>query len=129
MAFAALVAFASATNAEQKKPAVEGPAFVKLDTIVLPVYEGTKVTRQASIVLALELAKGKTEKDVEPYKRRLVDAFIEELTQIYDERQSADRVIDAPVIKERLGEAARRILGPGVVEDVLIQGAFERRRG
>jgi flagellar protein FliL len=109
-------------------PAAGGPAYMTLAPIVLPVFDGNTVTRQAGVMLTLELAEGKTEADVEPQRRRLVDAFISDLYALFEQRHDADRVIDAGLIKSRLGETATRILGPGVVHEVLIQQAFERQR-
>jgi flagellar FliL protein len=114
--------------ARAAEPASNGPVFVKLPPIVLPVFEGDVVTRQASLVLALELATGKTEDAIAGQQRRLMDAFIADLYAIYEQRQRAERVIEPNVIKPRLLASADRILGPGVVQDVLIQQAFERPR-
>jgi flagellar FliL protein len=109
-------------------PPGSGPVFYKLPPIVLPVFEGDVVTRQASLVLALELAQGKSEDAITGYQRRLLDAFIGDLYAIYEQRQRAERVIDPTVIKPRLQASADRVLGPGVVREVLIQQAFERPR-
>lgn len=106
----------------------DGPVFMKLPPIVLPVFEGRAVTRQASLVLSLELAKGKAEEEVAPQQRRLVDAFIADLYQVYDERSGTERVIDSQTVKSRLQASADRVLGAGVVREVLIQQAFERPR-
>jgi hypothetical protein len=95
---------------------------------VLPVYNGNRVTRQAGLVLDLELVQGKTEADVEPNRRRLYDAFITELYAIYETRGDADRVIDPTQIKQMLQGASDRVLGPGVIKQVLIQQAFEGAR-
>jgi flagellar protein FliL len=128
---AALLAccLAAPAGANEAPPSPAGPAFVTLAPIVLPVFEGDAVKRQAGVLLSLELVEGKTVADVEPQRRRLVDAFIGDLYALFEQRQDADRVIDAPLIKERLGATAARILGPGVVREVLIQQAFERTRG
>jgi flagellar FliL protein len=109
--------------------AVEGPTFIKLPPIVLPVFDSqNKVTRQAGLVLALELNPGKTEADIEPNRRKLYDAFLTDLYSIYDQAGSAGRVIEPGVIKQRLQETSDRVLGPGIVHEVLIQQAFERAR-
>jgi hypothetical protein len=115
-----------AAEGEAAKPA--GPTFVNLPAIVLPVFEGNEVTRQASIVLTLELAKGVSEAVVKGQEPKLVDAFVGDLYQLYEQRAAASRVIDAAEIKPRLQVAADRVLGPGVVAQVLIQQAFERAR-
>lgn len=111
-----------------EQPKVRGPVFVQLAPISLPVFDGGEVIRQASLVLSLELAKGKSENDIAEKRPILRDAFIGALYAFYDRRHSEDRVIDAEAIKTRLQKAANRVLGPGVVQDVLIQQAFERRR-
>ncbi len=51
---------------------IEGPTFVTLPPIVLPVFNReNKVTRQAGLVLALELEPGKTPADIEPNRHRV----------------------------------------------------------
>jgi hypothetical protein len=122
-----------AAAAEKGKPekvegAPDGPVFVKLSPIVLPVYSGNKVTRQAGLVLTLELVKGKSEADVEPNRRRLTDAFLTELYGVYELRGTADRIIDPATVKQTLQGASDRVLGAGVVQQVLIQQAFEGTR-
>jgi flagellar FliL protein len=106
--------------------AVEGPTYVRLPPIVLPVFEGNKITRRAGIVLALELEPGKTEVELEPKRRQLYDAYISDLYALYDQESGTGRVIDAVRIKQRLQSTSDRILGPGFVHEVLIQQAYER---
>lgn len=122
-------AMASPARASSEAPPPPGgPVFVKLAPIVLPVFNGESVVRQAGVVLALELEKSRTEADVAPQRPRLMNAFIGDLVELYEQRQGADRVIDAAAIKERLQGTAERVLGPGIVHEVLIQQAFERAR-
>ncbi|HEY0526270.1 MAG TPA: hypothetical protein VGD08_22945 [Stellaceae bacterium] len=123
-----LPATASPARASSEAPPPAGPVFVKLAPIVLPVFNGESVVRQAGVVLALELEKSRTEADVAPQRPRLMNAFIGDLVELYEQRQGADRVIDAAAIKERLQKTAERVLGPGIVHEVLIQQAFERAR-
>jgi flagellar FliL protein len=123
--FSVLLAVA-ARAAEQKAP--EGPVFVTLPAITIPVYEGERLARQASLVLALELEKGRVEADVAPLRPRLVDAYITDLTAIFEQRSFEDRLIEPQAIKPKLLETTERVLGPGLVKDVLIQQAMERAR-
>jgi hypothetical protein len=111
------------------EPVIEGPAFIKMAPIVLPIFnKENKVTRQAGLVLALELEPGKTAADLEPNERQLRDAFITDLYTLYDQTVSAEHVIDVAMVKQRLQETSDRVLGPGFVHAVLIQQAFERVR-
>lgn len=122
------VVLAVAAAAEEKGKAPEGPVFVTLPAINIPVYEGETLARQATLVLALELEKGKVEADLAPYRPRLVDAYITELTAIFEKRSFEERLIDAQAIKPPLMEATEKVTGPGLVKDVLIQQAMERAR-
>ncbi len=129
IALPAVAAEHGPSKAPKKEGAVEGPIFVKLPPIVLPVFDSqNKVTRQAGLVLALELTAGKTEADIEPSRRKLYDAFLTDLYALYDQSGSAHRVIEPGLIKQRLQETSDRVLGPGIVHEVLIQQAFERAR-
>jgi hypothetical protein len=115
-------------KSEKARGAADGPVYIKLPAIVLPVYSGNRVTRQAGLILTLELAKGKSEADVEPNRRRLTDAFLTELYSVYELRGAADRVIDTAQVKQALQGASDRVLGTGVIQEVLIQQAFEGAR-
>jgi hypothetical protein len=108
--------------------AAQGPAFLMLPTLTVPVFEGNEVSRQASLVLALELEPGRTDTDVAPFRPRLMDALLSELTRIFEQRASEERLIDAASLKPKLLETARRVVGDGLVKDVLVQQAFERPR-
>ena len=107
--------------------AAQGPAFLTLPTLTVPVFEGNAVARQGSLVLALELEPGRTETDIAPFRPRLMDALLSELTRIFEQRASEERLIDAAALKPKLLDASRRAVGDGMVKDVLVQQAFERR--
>jgi hypothetical protein len=121
---------AAAAHGQSEKTggASDDPVYVKLPAIVLPVYSGNTVTRQAGLVLTLELAQGKSAADVEPNRRKLYDAFITELYGMYELRGNADRIIDPMLVKQQLQGTSDRVLGAGVVQQVLIQQAVEGTR-
>jgi hypothetical protein len=116
------------TEQRGKQPPPAGPAFVKIPPIVVPVIEGDKVTRQVGVNLVLELAEGRSADDIAPKQQRLHDAFISDLYGIYQARAGSDRPVSEQVVKARFGRSAARVLGPGVVKDVLIQQMFEQPR-
>jgi flagellar basal body-associated protein FliL len=109
-------------------PAPQGPVFVRMPPIVVPVIEGDKVTRQVGVNIVLELAEGHGEADVAPKRQLLQDAFIRDLYGIYQARAGTGRAVSEQVVKARFGRSAAAILGPGVVQDVLIQQLFEQPR-
>lgn len=128
-AFAAEHGEKKPAKGENGEAAIEGPAFIKMAPIVLPIFnKDNKVTRQAGLVLALELEPGKTAGDLEPNERKLRDAFITDLYALFEQNAGADHVMDVALIKQRLQDTSDRVLGPGFVHAVLIQQAFERSR-
>ncbi|HTZ80388.1 MAG TPA: flagellar basal body-associated FliL family protein [Stellaceae bacterium] len=108
------------------KPAPGAPAYLAVPLFVIPVIEGGQVTRTVSVGIGLELVKGKTLDDVKPKENELINAFFQELYGLFGQRASADRVAQASIIKARLMRVADRILGPGIVQQVLILQLFER---
>jgi hypothetical protein len=126
--FLVTAAPAAESGEHGKQPPPTGPAFVKIPPIVVPVIEGDKVTRQVGVNLVLELAEGRSADDIAPKQQRLQDAFISDLYGIYQARAGSDRPVSEQVVKARFGRSAARVLGPGVVKDVLIQQMFEQPR-
>jgi len=108
------------------QPAPGAPSYVTVPLFIIPVIEGGEVTRQVSIGVALELVKGKTLENLKPKETILIDAFFRELYGLFGQRSSAERIADPPVIKARLQRVADRVLGAGVVKQVLILQLFER---
>jgi flagellar FliL protein len=106
----------------------DAPVFVNLQPIVLPVIERNAVTRQIGILLTLELGKDQTTESIEPKRRQLVDAFVQELYRMYDARSGASRVVDEAVVKAHLQRTADSVLGPGVVHAILIRQLMEQQR-
>lgn len=108
------------------KPAPGAPAYLTVPLFVIPVIEGGNVTRTVSVGIGLELVKGKTLEDVKAKEAVLMDAFFQELYGLFAQRASAERIAQPPIIKARLMRVADRILGPGVVSQILILQLFER---
>ncbi len=58
--------------------------------------------------------------------RRLHSAFLNDLHGVLSLRYGSGRPLNAPAVKQRLKRRADRILGPGVVKEVLIQRVQKR---
>lgn len=101
--------------------------FVEWPTFNIPVIEGSAATRRVSPMLALELEKGQPDDALDEKKPVLIDAFFQDLYGMFAQRSHDDRVAEQQSIKERLSRTAVRILGPGVVREILIEQIYERR--
>jgi hypothetical protein len=113
-------------NREGAAPVVSGPAFVKLPLFNIPVIEGDKVTRQVRVGLALELVEGLKADSIDEKKPAVIDAFFRDLYGMFGQRSQTPRVAVERSIKQRLAQTAERVLGPGMVRQVLILELLER---
>lgn len=118
---------ARAEEAVPQSGALEAPKFVKIDPIVLPVIQQNKVTRFITIVVTLEMDVDDAILRVQSVKRQLVDALFTELHGLFSLEMVQKRGPEAPLVKQRVQVVCERILGPGMVKSVLIQGVSQRR--
>src|SRR5579863_9618869 len=112
----------AASDAPGGEPAVpSGPAFVKLPIFQIPVIQRDQVRLRVSVAIALELVQGVSAESIEPKKPLLIDAFLRDLYVVFAQRADAARVADDKLIRIRLQQIADKVLGPGIVRQVLIQ--------
>jgi hypothetical protein len=114
--------------AESHGPALPGaPSYVRLKPIAFSVIgPNNKIDKEVSILLNLEMEPEKTELMLGPYRRKLTDAFMVALNEIYTEHKPDDPPVGGEVLKERLLQVANDIVGPGLVHGVLIMSIGER---
>ncbi len=133
VAAAAFLAFGLAASnpglAAESHPAgtPEGPVYIRLSPISFSVIGGTnKIDKEVSVMADLELEKGKTEQDFEPFRRNLIDSFLVTLTGLYDDSAPGGTVA-AEDVKIHLLEAAKQVTGPDFVHSVLLISVGERK--
>lgn len=112
-----------------KEAKEEGPPheFVELDPLLLPIMDNNGVNQVISLVVALEVEDAKTAEEVTKMTPKLKDAFIQEmygrLNQYAALKGGAVQVSD---IKKHLNEISAKVMGEGVVKDVLLQVVQQR---
>lgn len=128
LSFSAAPALAAGegSSEEAPAPAVSGPTFVKLPLFNIPVIEGDKVTRQITVGVALELAEGLQASSIDEKKPEVIDAFLRDLYAMFAQRSGTSRIAIQASIKQRLTQTAERVLGPGLVRQVLVVQLLER---
>ena len=118
---------APAAHAEDSHAAApSGPVFVPVAPLVVPVFSAGQVRLHLYYVLQLEAGDADAGARIREQMPRLRDAYLRALAGI------ADRIGDGPMpdderIKRTLGAASERVLGPHVVNGILIQRSFSRR--
>ena len=104
-----------------------GPIFVRLKPISFSVIgPDNRIAQEVSIQLDLELEPEKTETMLDPYKRKMMDAFLVTLNEIYTEHKPGDPPVGGDELKDKLMKVITDIAGPGIVHGVLIMSIGER---
>lgn len=102
-----------------------GPFFFKLDALLAPVVEKRRIKRYAEIVVTLEVAEKEHERLVNKHAAVLRDRFLRDLQFQAGMRGDGDPALDLKRIKARFKVLATRVVGEGVVLDVLIDSAID----
>jgi hypothetical protein len=116
-----------ARAAEGGGAAADGPTFVKLPAVSFSVIgKDNKIQKEIQILTNLELEQGKVEAMLDPFKRRLQDAFLVSMSEMWDSRPPDAPPIQGDAIKAKLLQVATDIVGPGIIKSVLLLGIGER---
>ncbi len=109
----------------QPEPAAV-PEFVEFEPLVLPLIQEGQVTYHVTLTVVVETTAGGKEQ-VLLAKRQLTDAYLSELYGLLDRRFVRRQANAIPLLRRRLLVVSDRLLGPGVVTDVLLAEPSRRR--
>lgn len=108
--------------------AQEGPFFVNIGPLMLPVLGDNKVQQLLTLVVALEVDDEQTATAIKAKTPKLTDAYLQVLYgAIGRGKVMKNNVIDVAQVKSRLNGASIKVLGPGVVRSVLVQAVAQRQ--
>lgn len=109
------------------KPAPKPPsAFVRVSPVVVPVIGAQRVEQFVTVVVTLEVNA-----DQQPMAQanlpRISDAFLRTLYGAADDRSILQgNIVNIPAVKAKLLEAAGKVLGADIVQNVLVQVVVQR---
>lgn len=102
-------------------------AFVEMDPLVLPIIDADGISQLVSLVIVLQVHDDKQKAEVTAQIFRIKDAYIQDMYGVLNKHEAVkDGVIQVSLLKERLNAASTRVLGEGVVSDVLLQVVQQR---
>lgn len=110
------------------KSAEAGQAyFVELSPLSLPIIDGNGVSQVIRMTVVMEVAddtKAGIVKNLEP---RLKDAIIQDMYGVLNRKAAFEGgILQVGTIKERLNKLSKKVLGPDVVKEVLLQMVQQR---
>ncbi len=97
------------------------PRFVELDLLTAPFLRGGKFVQYVVLVVNLEVVNDDAVDEVRAVMPRLRDAFVSELHTLATMRNPEQKMLNIKRIKSRLLASAHKVMGGGVVRDVLVQ--------
>jgi len=119
---------AGTDNPGTKKPVdkeVEPPAYLPVDAMVIPVFQGDKLAMNIQLEMQIEIGK----KDVPEMRKQmplLRDAFLRDLHGYVPHHLRDNKELDIDILGRRLVVIAERAIGKRIVQGVLIQSILNR---
>lgn len=102
------------------------PVFLDIDRIVVTVYRGADVASHDMIAMKLELVDDTVILQVKDAMPRLRDAFVRSWNSLGAHPDAGAGGLDVAAGRKRMLAACERIVGPGVVRNVLIVAQSRR---
>jgi flagellar basal body-associated protein FliL len=100
--------------------------YITLAPLLVSVIRHDDVHKLVTLIITLELADPDKRAEIEHRMPLLRDAFLTDLQWLFGLGLYDDRTVDLERIKARLLAISQRVMGQGVIHDVLILNAFER---
>lgn len=105
----------------------QAPVYVPLPSIVVSVLRGERLVRHVKVDVALEVHGEANRAQLVAGLPRVLDAFVVELHELLRHRYVEEGGYDPALVKRRLKAAAARVIGPGLVADILVKGITRGR--
>ncbi|HTI85721.1 MAG TPA: hypothetical protein VL966_03880 [Alphaproteobacteria bacterium] len=99
--------------------------YFTMPAFVVPVIQGNDVTRQVTFLVTLETMGSANREKLMDKRPQLQDGFLRDLYGVIAVRPDAD-VYDSTVLKTRLQRVSERVLGTGIVDNILINVTYRR---
>ncbi len=120
---------AGSAEAVERESLVRATSAIKLDPIILPVIREGQVTLHVTVIVVIEMTEAIPLSELRVFSQPLRDSMLSELHGMYASRYVQERGYNLPIVKERLSEAAERVLGAGSVKRVMLKDVNKRSFG
>ncbi len=120
---------ADSAEAVAEESLIRATRVIRLDPIILPVIREGQVTLHVTVIVVIELTKVVALAELRVFSQPLRDTMLSELHGMYASRYVQEHGYDLPIVRERLSEAAERVLGAGSVKGIMLEDINKRSFG
>jgi hypothetical protein len=92
----------------------------------IPVIRDNEVTDQVNIAIVVETKSDESRDKVIAGRFKLYDAFLRDLYGLLAIKRADGQLLDQQVVKIRLARVSDKVLGPGVINNILVSGVSQR---
>jgi hypothetical protein len=99
--------------------------YFTMPQFVVPIIEGDTVTRQITLLVTLETTGLTNREKLVDNRQRLQDAFLRDIYGVLSVHRLAGKGYH-DAVKARLQAAGDRIVGAGVIDNILVKTTYDR---
>lgn len=111
-----------------KKQEIDTTVFVDMDPLAIPVFQGNKVAATIQILVKLETNSEDNAAIIRDRMPVITDAFVRDLHSFMPRLLKAKERVDVLIIKQRLKMVADKVVGKGLIQNVLVQSILDQPR-
>lgn len=101
---------------------------VALEPLILPIINQNGVAQTISVVVILEVDDMADAATVAHYKPRIADAFLKDLYGALSRQASMQGgVVQVEELKKRLDRVSQKVMGAGVIDNVVLELVHQRK--
>lgn len=98
------------------------PTYVQIEPLVVPIMDAEGISQTISMVITIEVDDEANAQKIRDLKPRIKDAMIQNLYGLLNQQAALDKgVVRVGYVKKRLNDVTAKVMGDGVVKDVLLQ--------
>jgi flagellar protein FliL len=107
-------------HTDEPPPAPPPPSYVDFGLLIVPVIQDREVKKQVEMILRLEVPADKKEL-VANNLPRLQNAYLQDMMAFMPLQLRDGQRLDVPGVRRRLMMTGEKVMGPGLIKDVMIE--------
>jgi hypothetical protein len=101
--------------------------YFTMPPFVVPVIYGNTVSRQVTLLVTIETTGVDNKGKIVENRQRLQDAFLRDIYGVLSIQEEDRNSRHSDAIRIRLRRVGNRILGPGVIDKILVKTTYNRQ--